>query len=124
MPKKGRVVVHGLLVASLLTKIASEMHYMARTFECVHGVILVPLVAACRRPQELRPEASPRLLLQSAPFSIAFLKPVFSGDTVTCTCTLLEIGEGAACAAPPVLAAAGRSFQAASCAALRKLRAR
>lgn len=31
--KRGRVVVHGLLVASLLTRIASETHYMARTFE-------------------------------------------------------------------------------------------
>lgn len=32
--------------------------------------------------------------------SITFLKPVYSGDTVTCTCTLLELGEGAACFCP------------------------
>ena len=49
---RGRLVVHGLLVASVPTKIGGDIHYLARemTWE--------------------------------------FLRPVFTGDTVTCTVTI------------------------------------
>ena len=55
--KRGRVIVHGLLVASLLTKIAARLGYMARTFD------------------------------------ILFARPVFSGEEITCVCTVTEISE-------------------------------
>lgn len=112
--RSGRVVVHGLLLASLLTKIASEMHYMARTFECARLERRAPhRLVVCRFSRSCPPTWHEVLLLtggressawdslslhaSSSARSITFSKPVFSGDTVTCTCTLQELGEGAVC---------------------------
>ncbi|WP_252312302.1 MaoC family dehydratase N-terminal domain-containing protein [Sinobaca sp. H24] len=53
--EKGRVMVHGLLTASIGTKIGGDLHYIAR---------------------ELNSE---------------FLRPVFSGDTVTCELEILTV---------------------------------
>ncbi|MDY0939847.1 MULTISPECIES: FAS1-like dehydratase domain-containing protein [Priestia] len=52
---KGRLMVHGLMTASIGTKIGGDLNYIAR---------------------EMVSE---------------FLRPVFSGDTVTCECILTEV---------------------------------
>jgi len=52
---QGRLMVHGLLTASIGTKIGGDMHYIAR---------------------ELVSE---------------FVRPVFTGDTITCEVTLTEV---------------------------------
>ena len=56
--EKGRLMVHGLLTATLPTKIGGDMNFIAR-----------------------------QLLFQ-------FLRPVFSGDTVRCEVTLIELEPG------------------------------
>ena len=53
--ENGRLMVHGLLTASIGTKIGEELHYIAR---------------------ELVSE---------------FIRPVFTGDTITCELTLTNI---------------------------------
>jgi 3-hydroxybutyryl-CoA dehydratase len=56
--ESGRLMVHGLLTATLPTKIGGDMNFIAR-----------------------------RMLFQ-------FLRPVFSGDTVRCEVTLIELDPG------------------------------
>lgn len=51
----GRLIVHGLLVASLATELGGRMNYLARTLE------------------------------------FEFVRPVFTGDTVTCTIRFDEV---------------------------------
>jgi acyl dehydratase len=55
---KGRLMVHGLLTATLPTKIGGDMNFIARQL------------------------------------NFQFLRPVFSGDTVRCEVTLLELEPG------------------------------
>ena len=54
----GRLMVHGLLTATLPTKIGGDMNFIAR-----------------------------QMIFQ-------FLRPVFSGDTIRCEVTLIEVGLG------------------------------
>lgn len=53
--EQGRLMVHGLLTASIGTKIGGDLHYIAREF------------------------------------NNEFLRPVFTGDTITCEVTINEI---------------------------------
>ncbi|MGG3872513.1 enoyl-CoA hydratase [Brevibacillus laterosporus] len=53
--EQGRLMVHGLLTASIGTKIGGDLHYIAREF------------------------------------NNEFLRPVFTGDTITCEVTIKEI---------------------------------
>jgi 3-hydroxybutyryl-CoA dehydratase len=53
--EKGRLMVHGLLTASIATKIGGDLHYIAR---------------------EINSE---------------FIRPVFTGDTITCEVTITEV---------------------------------
>ncbi|AYB36974.1 MaoC/PaaZ C-terminal domain-containing protein [Brevibacillus laterosporus] len=53
--EQGRLMVHGLLTASIGTKIGGDLHYIAREF------------------------------------NNEFLRPVFTGDTITCELTINEI---------------------------------
>ncbi|MDN9012352.1 MaoC/PaaZ C-terminal domain-containing protein [Brevibacillus laterosporus] len=53
--EQGRLMVHGLLTASIGTKIGGDLHYIARKF------------------------------------NHEFLRPVFTGDTITCEVTIKEV---------------------------------
>ncbi len=53
--EKGRLMVHGLLTASIGTKIGGDLNYIAREMNC------------------------------------EFLRPVFTGDTITCVLTITEV---------------------------------
>jgi 3-hydroxybutyryl-CoA dehydratase len=53
--EKGRLMVHGLLTASIGTKIGGDLNYIAREIHC------------------------------------EFLRPVFTGDTITCELTITEV---------------------------------
>jgi acyl dehydratase len=59
--EKGRLMVHGLLTASIGTKLGEVLHYIAR---------------------ELSSE---------------FIRPVFTGDTITCTLTLTHVEQAEGC---------------------------
>lgn len=53
--EQGRLMVHGLLTATIPTKIGGEMNFIAREMK------------------------------------FQFYRPVFAGDTITCTCTIVEL---------------------------------
>jgi acyl dehydratase len=53
--EQGRLMVHGLLTASIGTKIGGDLHYIAREME------------------------------------MEFLRPVFTGDTITCEAVLTDV---------------------------------
>jgi acyl dehydratase len=53
--EKGRLMVHGLLTASIGTKIGGDLNYIAREINC------------------------------------EFIRPVFTGDTITCELTITEV---------------------------------
>lgn len=53
--EQGRLMVHGLLTATIPTKIGGDMNFIAREMK------------------------------------FQFYRPVFAGDTITCTCTVVEL---------------------------------